>query len=97
VKNIKPKGKGLPVSGLMEDIDFDDEDELQMDFEDLDDRMLEPEAEQSSMDEYGEDVEEGRATIDRLKDDLFAEEDRSDSGKADHIRFDASFTTWLQI
>jgi U3 small nucleolar RNA-associated protein MPP10 len=96
VKNIKPKGKGLPLSGLMEDIDFDDENGLQMGFEDLDDAMIESEAEQSSVDEDGED-EEGRATIERLKDDLFAEDEELDSSKTDHVYFDASFITWLQI
>jgi U3 small nucleolar RNA-associated protein MPP10 len=99
VKIIKSKGKGLPVNGSMEDIDIDDENGLQMEFEDMDDIMMESEAEQSSMGEYGDikEVEEGHATIERLKDDLFAEEDRPDSGKVDYVYFDASFTTWLQI
>ena len=99
VKIIKPKGKSLPVNGSMDDINIDDENGLQMEFEDMDDVMMQSEAEQSSMGKYGdiEEVEEGHATIERLKDDLFAEEDGPNSGKVDHVYFDASFTTWLQI
>lgn len=96
VKIIKPKGKGIPVNGSMEDINLNDENGLQMEFEDMDDVMMESEDKQSSVDEY-EEVEEGRLTIDRLKDDLFAEEDGPDSSKVDHVYLDASFTTWLQI
>ncbi|KAG0708918.1 Mpp10 protein [Suillus ampliporus] len=82
VKSIKAKGKGLPLSGLMEDDDSDDESGLPMYFEDPDDVMMEAEDEESSAYEYeeeDEDEEEGRATIERLKDDLFAEEDEPDS------------------
>jgi len=88
VKNIKPEGKGAPVSGVVEDFDFDDDGE-DIDFdgdedgEDIDFDLDENEAE----------VEEGRATIERLKDDLFAEEDIPDSSKANHTHLGASFTT----
>ncbi|KAG2154883.1 Mpp10 protein [Suillus clintonianus] len=91
VKSIKAKGKGLPVSGLMEDDDSDDESGLQMHFEDSDEIMMDAEVEEPLVDEseYEDDDddededededEEGRTTIERLKDDLFAEEDELDS------------------
>ncbi|KAG1755226.1 Mpp10 protein [Suillus paluster] len=73
VKSIKAKGKGLPVSGLMEDLDPDDESGLQMYYEDPDEFMMEAEVEESSPDD------KVAPTIERLKDDLFAEEDEPDS------------------
>ncbi|KAG1881694.1 U3 small nucleolar ribonucleoprotein complex, subunit Mpp10 [Suillus tomentosus] len=87
VKSIKAKGKGLPVASLMEDDDSDDESGLNMYLEDPDEVMMDAEAEESFVDEDedgdGDEDEdeddEGRATIERLKDDLFAEEDEPDS------------------
>ncbi|KAG2044811.1 U3 small nucleolar ribonucleoprotein complex, subunit Mpp10 [Suillus americanus] len=83
VKSIKAKGKGLPVSNLMEEDDSDDESGLHMYLEDPDDVMMDAEAEESFVDEYededGDGDDEGRAIIERLKDDLFAEEDAPDS------------------
>lgn len=85
VKSIKANGKGLPLSSLTEDDDSDDGSGLHMDLEDPDEVMMDAEAEGSFVDEYGDgdsdddDDEEGRATIERLKDDLFAEEDEPDS------------------
>ncbi|KAG1801587.1 Mpp10 protein [Suillus plorans] len=83
VKSIKAKGKGLPVASLMEDDDSDDESGLDMYLEDPDEVMMDAEVEESFVDEYegGDEDEddEGRATIERLKDDLFAEEDEPDS------------------
>lgn len=102
MKSIKAKGKGLPVSSLMDD-DDDDESGLHMYLEDPDEAMTDAEVEGSFVDEYGDgdededEDEEGRATIERLKDDLFAEEDEADSSKASHIRVGVSFTTLLQI
>lgn len=81
------------MSGMMEDIDFDVEDGEDFDFgadEDGDGEEVD-----SEVGEDGE--EEGRTTIERLKDDLFAEEDGPDSSKADRVHSDASLTTWLQI
>ncbi|KAG1833842.1 Mpp10 protein [Suillus variegatus] len=85
VKSIKAKGKGLPVASLMEDDDSDDESGLNMYLEDPDEVMMDAEVEESFVDEDGDGDEdededdEGRATIERLKDDLFAEEDEPDS------------------
>ncbi|KAG2120921.1 Mpp10 protein [Suillus discolor] len=87
VKSIKAKGKGLPVASLMDDDDSDDESGLNMYLEDPDEVMMDAEVEESFVDEYeggdGDEDEdeddEGRATIERLKDDLFAEEDEPDS------------------
>ncbi|KAG2159896.1 Mpp10 protein [Suillus bovinus] len=85
VKSIKAKGKGLPVAGLMEDDDSDDESGLNMYSEDLDEVMMDAEVEGSSVDGYedgdgdDDDDDEVRTTIERLKDDLFAEEDEPDS------------------
>jgi U3 small nucleolar RNA-associated protein MPP10 len=84
VKSIKAKGKGLPLSSLMEDDDSDDESGLHMYLEDPDKVMMDAEVEESfideSEDEDGDRDEdsEGRTTIERLKDDLFAEEDEPD-------------------
>lgn len=86
VKSIKATGKGLPVSSLVDD-DEDDEDEsgLHMYLEDPDEVMMDAEVEGSFVDKYGDGEEdededdEGRATIERLKDDLFAEEDEPES------------------
>lgn len=101
MKSIKAKGKGLPLSSLIEDDDSDNESGLHMYLEDPDEVMMDAEAEGSFIDEYGDDDEdedeEGRATIERLKDDLFAEEDEPDSSKASHIHVGVSFTTLLQI
>lgn len=91
MKSIKAKGKGLPVASLMEDDDSDDESGLNMYLEDPDEVMMDAEVEESFVDEDGDGDEdededdEGRATIERLKDDLFAEEDEPDSSKASHI------------
>ncbi|KAG1870057.1 Mpp10 protein [Suillus subluteus] len=83
VKSIKAKGKGLPVSSLMEEDDSDDESGLHMYLEDPDEVMMDAEIEESFVDEYededGGGDDEGRAIIERLKDDLFAEEDAPDS------------------
>ncbi|KAG2350396.1 Mpp10 protein [Suillus weaverae] len=85
VKSIKAKGKGLPLSSLMDDDDSDDESGLHMYLEDPDEVMMDAEVEESFVDEYedgdgdDDDDDEGRATIERLKDDLFAEEDEPDS------------------
>lgn len=105
MKSIKANGKGLPLSSLIEDDDSDDESGLHMHLEDPDEVMMDAEAEGSFVDEYGDgdidddedEDEEGRATIERLKDDLFAEEDEPDSSKASHVRVEVSFTTLLQI
>ncbi|KAG1864167.1 Mpp10 protein [Suillus subalutaceus] len=83
VKSIKAKGKGLPVSSLMEEDDSDDESGLHMYLEDPDEVMMDAEVEESFVDEYEDEDDdgddEGRAIIERLKDDLFAEEDAPDS------------------
>ncbi|KAG1783919.1 Mpp10 protein [Suillus placidus] len=85
VKSIKAKGKGLPLSSLMDDDDSDDESGLHMYLEDPDEVMMDAEVEEPFVDEYedgdgdGDEDDEGRATIERLKDDLFAEEDEPDS------------------
>lgn len=84
VKSIKAKGKGLPLSSLMDDDDSDDESGLHMYLEDPDEVTMDAEVEESFVDEYedgdgDDDDDEGRATIERLKDDLFAEEDEPDS------------------
>jgi U3 small nucleolar RNA-associated protein MPP10 len=98
VKSIKAKGKGLPLSSLMEDDDSDDESGLHMYLEDPDEVMMDAEVEESfideSEDEDGDRDEdsEGRTTIERLKDDLFAEEDEPDYSKASHIFVGVSFT-----
>lgn len=96
VKSIKAKGKGLPVVSLMEDDDSDDESGLNMYLEDPDEVMMDAEVEESFVDEYEggdgdgdededeDEDEEGRATIERLKDDLFAEEDEPDSNMTTH-------------
>jgi U3 small nucleolar RNA-associated protein MPP10 len=80
---------------MMEGIDFDVEDGEDFDFGADEDEDEDGEEVDSEVGEDGE--EEGRTTIERLKEDLFAEEDEPDSSKADRVHSDASLTTWLQI
>jgi U3 small nucleolar RNA-associated protein MPP10 len=87
VKNIKAKGKNLPLNTLDEEDDDDDDEE---DFEGLEEAQFgekddgeeeedddeeeegsEPESDENSL----EDGFNGTETIERLKNDLFAEED----------------------
>ena len=94
VKKIKAKGKGLPVSTMLyeEDGDDDDDDFTLEDMEDIDDEVDdEDEGEDGNGDGDGDvgdedgddddDDEGNRATIERLKDDLFAEEGEEQKGE----------------
>ncbi|KAG1825971.1 U3 small nucleolar ribonucleoprotein complex, subunit Mpp10 [Suillus subaureus] len=102
VKSIKAKGKGLPVSSLMEEDDSDDENGLHMYLEDPDEVMMDAEVEESFVDEYededgdGDGDDEGRVIIERLKDDLFAEEDASDSNMTTYEKRMAALQTQIK-
>lgn len=95
VKNIKAKGKNLPLSAMYDEEDDDEDDEDDEDYEEGAEDV-EDEDEDSDEEEEGEDgmdvdeeedqeLEEeeptqveglgSRLTIDRFKDDLFAEDD----------------------
>ncbi|KAH9946645.1 Mpp10 protein [Amylocystis lapponica] len=103
VRQIKAKGKGLPVSFMYEDDDDDgdddeygetmaedDSDEESEILEDDDDNMEAGDSDDDSLDEGGfaDDVdsqeEDGRDTIQRLKDDIFADEEETQSGLSTH-------------
>ncbi|KAJ7169916.1 U3 small nucleolar ribonucleoprotein complex, subunit Mpp10 [Mycena filopes] len=80
VKNIKPKGKNLPLSSMdAEDEDEDDDEDGFEGFEGFgevgDDEDNEGDSDETSESESGEESLHGAETIERLKDDLFAEED----------------------
>jgi U3 small nucleolar RNA-associated protein MPP10 len=110
VKSIKAKGRGQPVSSLIEDDDSDNETGLHMSLEDPDEVMMDAEVEGSFVDEYGdgdrdEDEDEddedddddgGRAIIERLKDDLFAEEDEPDSNMTNYEKRMAALQAQIQ-
>ncbi|KAI6028826.1 Mpp10 protein [Pisolithus orientalis] len=97
VKKIKARGKGLPVSAMMyEEDDEDDEDFVPEDDDSNDEEMTEEgdedeDEEEGEEDEEEEDVqtEDGtRLAIERMKDDLFAEdeEQQKDSDMTTHER-----------
>ncbi|TBU38040.1 Mpp10 protein [Dichomitus squalens] len=86
VKKIKAKGKNLPVNTMYyeeeededEDGDYEDEEEVELDEDEAmagigeDEYDEEDTAEDASMEDEGE---QGFATMERLKDDLFADEE----------------------
>ncbi|KAG5653078.1 hypothetical protein H0H81_002458 [Sphagnurus paluster] len=89
VKKIKAKGKNLPLSSMDDDSDEEEGSEEYLKLQEAPDEMLDEGSEDSSVsgddedsvdedesgnDESGDD-ETTRDTIERLKDDLFAEED----------------------
>ncbi|OBZ79155.1 U3 small nucleolar RNA-associated protein MPP10 [Grifola frondosa] len=92
VKKIKAKGKNLPVSTI-----FSEEDEEE-DEDEYGEMMLDEESEPDSDEDEDEDEnnvesseensdqgsEDGQETIERLKDDLFADEEELDSGLSTH-------------
>ncbi|KDQ63722.1 hypothetical protein JAAARDRAFT_169865 [Jaapia argillacea MUCL 33604] len=97
VKKIKSNGKGLPVSMLRGAPGDDDEEETdddeygeQMSFDDdeavgfggMDSEESDEDSSLGALDEV--DGEDGRETIDRLKDDLFAEEEEPDADLTTH-------------
>lgn len=94
VRNIKPKGKNLPLSTMYdgeEDEDGEDGFGKEMSFGDFDDdglggaKMAFPSVNGDDMDEdeeiSGSESDVGQDTIGRLKDDLFAEEDETQDGQ----------------
>lgn len=100
VKIIKNKGKGLPVSAMNivpslndddEDEDDDEEDELTLSDNGSQDESSskdEDEEENEEGDDEEGDGDEGREAIDRLKDDLFADDDEEeDRSREDTLRW----------
>lgn len=92
VKKIKAKGKGLPVSTMLYEEDDDDDDDGDFTLEDMEDIDDEVDDEDEGEDGNGDgdvgdedgdddDDEGNRATIERLKDDLFAEEGEEQKGE----------------
>ncbi|KAJ7786353.1 U3 small nucleolar ribonucleoprotein complex, subunit Mpp10 [Mycena metata] len=85
VKNIKPKGKNLPLNSMDEEDDDDDDDDDfesfeeagfgEMDDNEADDGDGDEESQPESEEESLEGSFHGGETIERLKDDLFAEEE----------------------
>ncbi|KAH7931008.1 Mpp10 protein [Leucogyrophana mollusca] len=93
VKNIRAIGKGLPVSAMYDEGSEEDElddgelrgDDQEDDSEGEDDEpgfAFEHDNSQSAEDD--DESEEGRATIERLKDDLFAEEEEPQTNLSAH-------------
>ncbi|EGN96338.1 hypothetical protein SERLA73DRAFT_112603 [Serpula lacrymans var. lacrymans S7.3] len=92
IKNIKAQGKGLPVSTMYEEGDDDDEEDMEVNYDttdvnsgsildDIDDEdESEDEADEDETSEAGDD----RETIERLKDDLFAEDEEPETDLSAH-------------
>ncbi|KAI0274674.1 U3 small nucleolar ribonucleoprotein complex, subunit Mpp10 [Gloeopeniophorella convolvens] len=101
VKTIKARGKGLPVSTLQLASDaFDDEDDSDIEGVDKAEGYLDGDSDAELSDEDGQDEEESdeddlafgdsHQTIERLKDDLLADEEEPDDGLSTHEKRQAS-------
>lgn len=93
VRNIKVKGKNRPLSAMYEDDDEEDEYGEQVTFDNFeagigqeDEDFSLPEEDDSDESEEGSEERDGRDTIARLKDDLFADEEAPrTSSYCDHL------------